>query len=141
MIYTGSYRNSMSYYGIGAWTGSLSLLFYISLAIIAESLSSVVSTAYKEDKRGHAYLFDDPSVSPSLPHPTHLGSLGEKGEPAVQRHSYQFELGDIPTSNIWVGPEAGTSGINWQSITSDSQGMHLVAGSSNQGIFISKKCL
>ena len=48
-----------------------------------------------------------------------------------------FELEDATTSNTWVGPQSGTSGINWLSITSDSKGMNLAAGTYFYGILLS----
>ncbi len=41
---------------------------------------------------------------------------------------------DVSTSNTWVGPQSGTSGIGWLPITSDASGVNLVAGSYNSGI-------
>ena len=57
----------------------------------------------------------------------------------ADRHSRydMFELEDAATSNTWVGPQSGTSGKNWYSITSDSYGNNLAAGSYNYGILLS----
>ncbi len=36
---------------------------------------------------------------------------------------------DASSSNTWVGPQLGTSGIGWLCITSDAIGVNLAAGS------------
>ncbi len=47
-----------------------------------------------------------------------------------------IELQDVPTSNIWVGPQSGTTGIKWACITSDASGLNLAAGSFSPGTLL-----
>ncbi len=59
------------------------------------------------------------------------GGGGERKQ--LQRRGDIFELEDAATSNSWSGPQTGTSGKNWECITSDALGVNLAAGTVGSG--------
>jgi hypothetical protein len=62
------------------------------------------------------------------------GGKGQYHLPPNNRYGDLFELEDAANSNTWSGPQSITNNIRWICITSDSQGMNLVAGSFDSGI-------
>jgi hypothetical protein len=73
---------------------------------------------------------DDLSTTPLFP----FARSGQGLRQSIFRRGDFSELQDVPTSNSWVGPLSGTSGINWKCITSDANVLNLVAGSVDSGM-------
>lgn len=97
---------------------------------------SIVLQYYESEWRSESNENNDPDPVGRNNGGWYRGRGRGRGEEYASVIRRQFELEDAATSNPnpWFGALTGTTGINWQGLTSDSQGVNLFASSYHSGI-------